>query len=66
MDEDLEIYKKYQKGEDFNKALEEKREKEKIERENMEKEKLAEEKKKWKKMDTSTTKKKRQMIKRMT
>lgn len=29
MDEDLEIYKKYQKGEDFNKALEEKREKEK-------------------------------------
>ena len=46
MDEDLEIYKKYQKGEDFNKALEEKREKEKIERENMEKEKLAEEKKK--------------------
>jgi hypothetical protein len=46
MDEDLEIYKKYQKGEDFNKALEEKREKEKIERENLEKEKLAEEKKK--------------------
>ena len=46
MDEDLDIYKKYLNGEDFNKALEEKREKEKKERENMEKEKLAEEKKK--------------------
>ena len=46
MDEDLDIYKKYLNGEDFKKALEEKREKERIERENMKKEKLDEEKKK--------------------
>ena len=46
IDEDLEIYKIYLQGGDFNKALGEKREKERIERENMEKEKLAEEKKK--------------------
>ena len=46
MDEDLDIYKIYTQGGDFNKALEEKREKERIERENMEKEKLDEEKKK--------------------
>ena len=46
MDEDLDIYKIYLSGGDFNKALEEKRDKERVERENMEKEKLAEEKKK--------------------
>lgn len=46
MDQDLDIYKIYLKGEDFMKALEDKKEKERIERENMEKEKLAEEKKK--------------------
>ena len=46
MEEDLDIYKIYLKGEDYNKALKEKREKERIERENMEKEKLAEEKRK--------------------
>ena len=45
LEEDLDIYKVYLNGEDYQKKLDEKKEKERIEKENMEKEQLEEEKK---------------------
>ena len=51
LDEDINIYNIYLKGGDYQKSLEEKKEKEKIEREKLEKEKMEEEEKKKKEED---------------